>query len=110
MRALRFSGLLAVALLAGCAHQAQHFAAPDASRLQASSRKLATAVVASRAAVSEASRAVKQAKKDHGAEAARIAVIEPKVSDLLRVSPPELRPAVSQIQDEVFALHGEHET
>lgn len=102
--------LLAMLLLGACAHRASHFDAPDASKLQASARKLSSAVIASRDAVKEASTAVKTAKANHDAESVRIAEIEPKVLSLLRVTPMELRPFVDAIEADVIALHGEHDT
>jgi chromosome segregation ATPase len=102
---LAFSFLL---LFNGCAHKARRHTAPDSSALQASGKKLGAAVTVARETTRKASAAVTAAKAGHDRETAQLAIIEPKVADLLRAAPPALRPLVEAVQSEVLALKTLH--
>jgi chromosome segregation ATPase len=95
--------------LAGCAHQAVHYSAPDSSKLRASSGKLAEKVTAAKATAARASAAISAAKLSTDRESARIAEIAPRVENLLRVSPVELRPEIEALKGEVEDLKTDHE-
>lgn len=88
----------------GCAHTARHFDAPDSTKLQAESRKLSAAVVASREAVKVASAAVADTKTSHDAERAETEAIAPKLDALLLQAPEALKPEIQALQADLEAL------
>lgn len=96
-------------LFAGCAHTAKHYDAPDSSKLRASAGKLAEKVTAAKATAARASAAVSAAKVSVDRETAKIAEISPRVENLLRVSPVELRPEVEALKGEVDELKIDHD-
>jgi hypothetical protein len=101
--------VIALLSLCGCAHVAQHIAPPNTTQLDLSSKKLEGAVAASKLAVAAAKISIDTARKQTAAETVRIGTIEPKVANLIPRVSVELRPEVLALQDDVIALHGEHE-
>jgi hypothetical protein len=105
-----FLALVALLLCAGCAHQPKHYSVPDSSKLAAASQKLAQKVAEARATNARASAAVGAAKASSDREGKQIAEqIVPKVHELLRVAPVELRPEIEALQNQVTALQAAHD-
>jgi hypothetical protein len=97
-------------ILVGCAHQAAHYNVPDASKLAAASQKLVQKVTEARATNARASAAVSAAKASSDREGQQLAEqIVPKVNELLRISPVDLRPEVQALQNEVTGLQAAHQ-
>lgn len=100
--------LLALALCAGCATRSKKFDAPDSSKLIASSRRLNQAVADSEASAKEANDSLSKAQSSSDDEGKAIATIEPKLDNLFKVAPVDLRPEIASIQSDVSDLHTQH--
>jgi chromosome segregation ATPase len=106
---MKYLTLLLACLFVGCAHTAKHYDAPDSTKLRASAGKLAEKVTQAKATAARASAAVSAAKVSTDRETAKLAEITPRVENLLRVSPVELRPEVEALKGEVDELKTDHE-
>jgi len=103
-----FLALTAAVCVAGCAHQAKHFNAPDSTKVTESAQKLATKVTQARATASRAKTAVDAAATSSDRETAIIHEIAPRLDRLLRVSPVDLRPEIDAVKGQVTALEAAH--
>lgn len=107
---LRFFVALAAAFAcAGCAHTARHYSAPDSVAMVKSGRQLSAAVKAARANAEAATASVKAAGKQSAAQSETLTTTAQKLADLFRLSPPELRPLVAEVQSQVAALESGQE-
>lgn len=104
------SALLLV-LLAGCAHQAAHFDAPDASALNARRDELTAHVRDARGSIARAATAftaaapkLHAATESHAEETAIVEQLAPKLADLAMRVTAELRPEVDALTEQVKVL------
>ena len=103
----RFFSIAAVAAslsLAGCAHQAGVYSAPDHTALIAAKTKLYRAVTDARIAQLKVASGIGTAKKKHAAAVATVAKIAPEVKELEAKVPEELKPQVQAVSADVENL------
>lgn len=101
--------LAAGLLLEGCASRPHPYKPPDSSTLVESGRRIAGAVVAAHTTARLARGSLAEAARSSQREGDRLAALPPKLSELLRIAPVELRPVVAALQIDVSDLQRAHE-
>lgn len=110
--------VLFAVLISGCAHQAKHYEAPDASKLRGAQAEAQQLVKTAKAAVFTARHATQEAQKNHTQavvshqkETAEIAAIAEKLDGPeFQSVPPELRVAFAAVRLDVDLLKMQNES
>ena len=101
--------LIAALLMGGCAHQARHISPPDNSAVIGSAQHLSAAVAKAKTTAIAAQTAVAGVKEVSSKEGAVIQRDAVKLTALLRAAPPELREAITAVQNDNTELMAMHE-
>ena len=112
MKSPRLTSSLALLLplaLMGCAHQASVYSAPDHTALTTAKSKLYKAVTDAKAAHSKVTGDIASVKTKHAAAVETVAKIAPQVKELEAKAPPELKPDVIQVGQEVDMLRTQND-
>lgn len=99
---------IAMLLLAGCSTSPRRYSAPNHTALVEATQRLSSSVAQAHVAASRARASLAQVDLAAKREKARIEVLPPKLTELLRIAPLELRPEIEAIQADVIELQGAH--
>jgi chromosome segregation ATPase len=100
--------LTALILCSGCAHRAQKYAPPDATKMHASLKRLSAAVGSAKITAKKASDAVTAAKQSAAAEVPSIDSVSVRLDSLSKTVPVEFRGQIVLIQHDIETLRSDH--
>jgi chromosome segregation ATPase len=104
MKTHLFVTLAAASILTACASKPVVYKAPDSAKMDAGTKRLHDAVTSAAASHKEIQAEVQQARQAVADEGQHIEVLGPKLDDLFRIAPPELRDKIDAARQEVAAI------